>query len=387
MPRVPHPGPRSAPPTPHPIPAQPAWKPLKRIPRNLPIPPEPKAPVRISKPLWGALALAFGISLYGSTLITSTLRASRLSEEVEGTSYAVNTQTDVAHVYDRTASSFDADVGWSEKLSGINRERRRLAGECKGHVLEVSSGTARNLGYYHFGKYRDGWYVKSLTLVDLSEEMVKVANSKWDALKSGGKIVGVPVRFVRGDVRGEMLPPPVAPSLQEDKERGGERGQQVEVKKEVRQRGYDTIFQTMGLCSTPSPVQLLKNLAMHLNAENPDAKIILLEHGRSYYQWLNRILDSQASAHADQHGCWWNRDIGAIVEESGLEVLREKRRHFGTTWIFELKPRREALGGKAVKSMEMSQEKAEEVNESATTDKGAESQKNATRSSWLPRWG
>ena len=98
----------------------------------------------------------------------------------------------------------------------------------------------------------------------------------------------------------------------------------------------------MGLCSTPSPQALLTNLAAHLDSSDPDARILLLEHGRSDYAWLNNILDNAAQKHAEIHGCWFNRDIGAMVEaaakESGLEVVMERRKHLGTTWIFELRP-------------------------------------------------
>ncbi|MCJ1231195.1 hypothetical protein MMC12_007872, partial [Toensbergia leucococca] len=75
----------------------------------------------------------------------------------------------------------------------------------------------------------------------------------------------------------------------------------------------------MGLCSTPHPSHLLAHLGTLASPTN--GRILLLEHGRSHYEWLNRILDASAPAHADRHGCWWNRDVGRIVEESGLEVV------------------------------------------------------------------
>ena len=56
--------------------------------------------------------------------------------------------------YDYTADSFDSDVGLSEWLMGVNRIRQKLSLMCTGHVLEVSCGTGRNLGYYDIA--RDG---------------------------------------------------------------------------------------------------------------------------------------------------------------------------------------------------------------------------------------
>ena len=102
--------------------------------------------------------------------------------------------------------------------------------------------------------------------------------------------------------------------------------------------GYDTVVQTIGLCSTPEPERLLKNVAHVLK---PDGKILLLEHGRSHYGWINDMMDDNARAHADKFGCWWNRDIGAIVKNSGLDVVKMYRPWFwaqmGTLWWVEMR--------------------------------------------------
>lgn len=239
-------------------------------------------------------------------------------------------QKDVAARYDETADHFDSEVGMSEWLMGVNKIRRQLASRCSGHVLEVSCGTGRNLGYYHVMQ-EDGQGVDSLTLVDLSPSMIEVCKQKWQALYSeyrkpgwfsSSKVIkpDLTLRFAPISALGEM---PLAPTTPTKK--------------------YDTIIQTMGLCSTDQPKELLENMVRYLDTSNPDARILLLEHGRSYQPWLNKVLDNSAEKHAEVHGCWYNRDIGAIVQEvadkTGLEVFRERRKHLGTTWMFELKPK------------------------------------------------
>ena len=289
-------------------------------------------------PLTLAAVTAFGIGLYGVQLWMTTRRAADGPKVV-----GPRTQAELTNVYDETAATFDAEVDMSEWLMGVKRQRRALAEKARGHVLEVSCGTARNLGYYHFGG------VTSLTLADLSKEMVQIGKQKWFALRDKGKVEGqhkgIPVRFWHGDVKSALPPPPADP------------------KTGTEPAGYDTIIQSRGLCSTDEPVELLRNLAAYLNKKNPDARILLLEHGRSYYQWWNGVLDSQAATHASKHGCWWNRDIGEIVQQSGLEVVQERRRNFGTTWIYELRPR----GTRA---------------EAEASSKAADGGWNE----WLPRW-
>ena len=184
-----------------------------------------------------------------------------------------------------------------------------MAREAKGHVLEVSAGTGRNSDYYRLKK------CKSLTFVDSSGPMLEIAKEKFK--KSRPDYANA--AFI---IQSALEP------LPED------------VTKEVREEGgYDTILQTMGLCSTPQPTQLLMYLG---TLAHPDrGRILLLEHGRSYYGWVNDILDKTASKHADKHGCWWNRDIGRIVDDSGLVVERMERKQGGTLWIVEARPKRE----------------------------------------------
>lgn len=274
-------------------------------------------------------ACAFGAAFYLSKLYVSFSRHSDVHVD-----YSPATQRDVSGVYDQTAGGFDTEVNFTEMLSGINKARKAMSAQASGHVLEVSAGTARNLGYYNFEK------IKSLTLIDLSPQMVDEARKKWDILNPGKPAESLSVRFMQGDCVGQMPEPPA--------ERRDEKNAASSSTPPLK-KGYDTILQTMGLCSTVSPVQLMKNLSQHLDHSNPDARILLIEHGRSYYEWMNKILDTGAAEHADRHGCWWNRDIGQLIEESGLEIVTERRKQFGTVWIFELRPKKVtgAITGKA----------------------------------------
>ncbi|EME77282.1 uncharacterized protein MYCFIDRAFT_217033 [Pseudocercospora fijiensis CIRAD86] len=263
------------------------------------------------------------IAFYGANLYVAAIQPCQNASIAD-----ISQQKDVVARYDDTADSFDSEVGFSEWLMGINKTRKQLAHMCHGHVLEVSCGTGRNLGYYD---YSEGGCVDSLTFVDISPQMIEVCKKKWIALfqrthasssrfGGGGVKHGMSIRFLPASALGPMPLAPTEPP-----------------------RKYDTIIQTMGLCSTTSPVELLENMVKYLDTSNPESKILLLEHGRSYQEWLNRILDNSAEKHAEIHGCWFNRDIGALVADAaaktGLEVVREKRRHFGTTWLFELRPK------------------------------------------------
>ncbi|CAG8907672.1 unnamed protein product [Penicillium egyptiacum] len=235
----------------------------------------------------------------------------------------LNVPRDVSDRYNTTAATFDADVELSEKAMGLGKKRRDLVRQARGHVLEVSCGTGRNLPFYELGERRgldaDGHAAvlgcRSVTFVDLSPQMVAITKKKFEKLYPA-----FPAVFQACDA-GKVEPSDIG--------RSGVKGESPVY--------FDTVVQTMGLCSMPDPVATLRHLGSV--TEPASGRILLLEHGRSYYGWLNRILDNLAPAHADRHGCWWNRDIEDIVRESGLEIVEEKRWHLGTTWRYVLRPK------------------------------------------------
>lgn len=278
---------------------------------------------------------------------------------------------DVSDRWDAKGGRYDDEIELAETMMFMGRKRQKLISQAKGEVLEVSVGTGRNMKYYDYaldlspeeergggGKKERaserehlGGSVTGLVFNDKAAVMVAEARKKFEELERR-KVPATRFRgrteFVVGDAAAEgVIPRPDG--------------------------GFDTIVQTMGLCSTTDPVRLLKRLGELCRkptrkgevggAEEAKSKVVegkfgrevvkveedeydggrilLLEHGRGYYDWLNNLLDGLAPSHADHYGCWWNRDIGAIVERSGLEVEYIKRYHLGTTWEVVLRPKRE----------------------------------------------
>ena len=70
----------------------------------------------------------------------------------------------------------------------------------------------------------------------------------------------------------------------------------------------------------------------------PGGKILLLEHGRGTWDWVNSVLDRQAEEHHQKWGCWWNREIEQLVTAAGLRVESQSRWHFGSTYVLVVRP-------------------------------------------------
>lgn len=210
--------------------------------------------------------------------------------------------TDVSDRYNTYADDFDQEVGFTESITLLNRLRKNLVKKAHGHVLEVSVGTGRNAAYYHVNQ------CKSITFLDQSGPMVQIARQKWKALHPR-PLPGTNVAFRVQDCASD-IPAPAD--------------------------GFDTIVQTMGVCSTPEPAQKLRHLSSLLKPDT--GRLLLLEHGRSWYEWINWSLDKDAAHHADRFGCWFNRDIGRILDDTGLIVVRCERPYWwnlGTIWLIE----------------------------------------------------
>jgi methyltransferase OMS1 len=129
------------------------------------------------------------------------------------------------------------------------------------------------------------------------------------------------------------------------------------------------------------PVALLKNLGECVKEE--EGRILLLEHGRGTWEWVNRLLDGYAQGHATHWGCWWNRDLEEIVKESGLEIVRMERWHFGTNWRFELKkPKTTTTIKEEVKAVAEKIQKQEEKVEEKVKEKVEKVEKPAQKKGW-----
>lgn len=168
-------------------------------------------------------------------------------------------------------------------------------------MLEASTGTGRNFEYYKPEQ------VTSATFTDKSESMLSEAKSKFEQYKTKFQ-----ARFEQSNVDAQPM------------------------------QKYDTVVDTFGLCSCGDPEEALISLAKACKPTE-ESRILLLEHGRSHYDWLNRILDSNVDKHVMRWGCWWNRDLMGLFErekvKQHIEIVKVYRWHLGTTCYIVAKPR------------------------------------------------
>lgn len=204
--------------------------------------------------------------------------------------------------FQKIASEYDARIDKDEFFMGIGWLRRWLIrSHAIGDVLEVGAGTGRNLTHYTKTPA-----VKRVILSDASDQMLHQARQKIAALDKPQDFA-----VVQADASNLSFAPSGA---------------------------FDTVVDTFGLCSFEDPVAVLREMA---RVCKPSGKILLLEHGRSHsWDFVTKHLDRYAERHAADWGCVWNRDLDAILTESGLEIEVLWRWHFGTTYYVVCRPKK-----------------------------------------------
>ena len=209
--------------------------------------------------------------------------------------------------FDSLAPKYDTEIEKDEATSGILELRKHIIARARGRVLEVAGGTGRNLDFY-------GHSVSELLITDWSEQMLQVAARKVAAKRaegggssSGGSGALSKVTLAVTDASALALP----------------------------SAAYDTVVDTFGLCSFEAPERALQEMA---RCCKPDGEILLLEHGVSSWSVLAWWQQHRLNRHVVRWGCYWNRDILKMVEESGLQVLEVQRKHLGTTYYVRCRP-------------------------------------------------
>jgi methyltransferase OMS1 len=93
---------------------------------------------------------------------------------------------------------------------------------------------------------------------------------------------------------------------------------------------FDCVIDMFGICHLNDPVMALRQMQRIVK---PTGLILLLEHGRSKYPWVNWFLDYYSDKHEiNTHGCQWNMPIADFVKESKLQVKEMRNMHYGTTY-------------------------------------------------------
>lgn len=176
--------------------------------------------------------------------------------------------------YDRIAPFYDFAEGLVER-SRYSRWRRLLWDKVEGeNILEIGVGTGKNYYYYPPDV--------SITAIDFSEKMLKIAREKADEK-------GIKIKLVRMDV--ENL--------------------------EFEDDTFDAVVGSFVFCSVPDPIRGLEEVK---RVVKPGGKVVLLEHVLSSNKIIAVLMNLVNPLVARTMGPNINRRTVDNVALSGLRV-------------------------------------------------------------------
>jgi SAM-dependent methyltransferase len=155
--------------------------------------------------------------------------------------------------------------------------RERVIGAAEGCVLEIGTGSGRNLPFYRPS-------AKQILALEPSPKLVAMAR--------GVPHRGIPVSFLEASA--ETIP--------------------------LDDRTVDTVVTTWTLCTIPQAATALREMRRVLR---PGGRLLFVEHGLAPDEgvrwWQDRLTPAWRSISG---GCHLNRPIQAMIEEAGFRVER-----------------------------------------------------------------
>jgi len=192
-------------------------------------------------------------------------------------------RSDWQQIHNRAARDY-INSEWSrEVLLGVAKKRKKLFAQASGDVLDVGCGYGMNFPYLT--------HARSITGIDFSSVMLDKAREIMR-----GSAIKVDLR--EGDAEALVF----------------------------ADNSFDTVISTLSTCSFYNPIKALREIQ---RVCKPDGKILLIEHGRSTWEWVGKYQDKHVHQQIEQGGCRWNQEPQELVQEAGLSILQAERTLLG----------------------------------------------------------
>jgi ubiquinone/menaquinone biosynthesis C-methylase UbiE len=198
-------------------------------------------------------------------------------------------------IHNRAARDY-INSEWSrEVVFGVAKKRKTLFAKAKGNVLDVGCGYGINFPYLIHADH--------ITGIDFSPVMIEKARE----IARGSKIL---VELRLGDAEALDFP----------------------------DNSFDTVISSLSTCSFYDPTKALQEMGRVCKA---DGQILLIEHGRSSWEWVGRYQDNHVHEQIEQGGCRWNQEPQELVKEADLKILNADRTLLGIFHTMVISPAKE----------------------------------------------
>ena len=201
-------------------------------------------------------------------------------------------RTEWLQIHNRAAREY-INSQWSrEILFGVAKQRKKIFNQASGDVLDVGCGYGMNFPFLT--------QAKSITGIDFSSVMLAEARESM-------RNAPFKVDLHEGDAEALEFP----------------------------NNSFDTVISSLSTCSFFDPIKALKEMR---RVCKPDGRILLIEHGRSTWEWAAKYQDNHLHQQIEMGGCRWNQEPQELVKEAGLTILHATRTLLGVFHTMVLSP-------------------------------------------------
>ncbi|GAB64735.1 methyltransferase [Plasmodium cynomolgi strain B] len=181
--------------------------------------------------------------------------------------------------FDELAKSYDEKNDFIERVTSINKYKKRNFRKVKGVVLEIGAGSGRNFSFLK--------KVDALVCVEKSEKMCEEMKKKLEKIKPS-----YPVYIINDDIKNDLFRPNV----------------------------FDSVISSFTLCSLEHVDNTLEKVYQALK---PDGRFYLIERGIIYNKIIRYIL-KKLNLYPNKRIPW---EFGYYENRCPLQILKNNNFH------------------------------------------------------------
>ncbi|KOB59011.1 hypothetical protein PFHG_00763 [Plasmodium falciparum HB3] len=196
-------------------------------------------------------------------------------------------------IFDTLAKEYDEKNDFIEKITSINKYRRKNFRKIRGIVLEIGAGSGRNISYLK--------NVDVLVCVEKSEEMCKVLKNKVDKIKPPFSVY-----IIKDDIKNKIFKPNI----------------------------FDNVISSFTLCSLEYVNESLQNI---YNVMKSNGKFYLIERGIIYHKTLRYVLEKLKLYPNKkipwEYGYYENRYPIDILKNNNFSIIFKVIKNAGSIYV------------------------------------------------------
>ncbi|CRG98142.1 methyltransferase, putative [Plasmodium gallinaceum] len=196
-------------------------------------------------------------------------------------------------IFDALAKNYDEKNDFIEKITSINKYKKKNFRKARGVVLEIGAGSGRNFAYLN--------KIDILICVEKSENMCKELKKKVEKIKPP-----YPVYIINNDIKNNIFKPEV----------------------------FDSVISSFTLCSLEYLDESLKNIYQALKN---NGKFYLVERGIIYNKFIRYILE-KLNLYPNykmpwEYGYYENRYPLEILKKNDFSIIFKLVKNAGSVYI------------------------------------------------------